>query len=204
MYYDIGANTGIFSIDAAYAIRDLRVYCFEPQPTLARNIKRSIDANGFDQVRCVECLLGPEDGERALYLTSHSIHASIVPRESRFERINVRMRSLDSLVRSQEITPPDIMKMDVEGSEIEVLMGAREIVAANEPSIIFEADENLLRVNKKVEDVLGCVNAIAPYQILKINEDGGLSSVEGRPSYGNYLALAPKHVARLLDRRDVR
>ena len=204
VYYDIGANTGIFSIDAASAIRDLRVYCFEPQPMLANNIKRSIDANQFDRVSCIECLLGREDGEQSLYLTSHSIHASIVPREAKFEKIDVRMRSLDSLVRSRQIEPPDIIKMDVEGAEIEVLTGASEVLAACEPSIIFEADENLLRVNKKVDDVISCINKIAPYQILRINEEGGLSSVDGKPSYGNYLALASKHVVRLLDRKDGR
>ena len=203
VYYDIGANTGIFSIDAACAIRDLRVYCFEPQPKLAQNIRRSIGANRFDRVSCIECLLGREDGEMALYLTSHSIHASIVPRETRFQKIDVRMRSLDSLVRSREIEPPDIIKIDVEGAEIEVLSAASEVLSANEPSIIFEADENLIRLNKKVEDVLSCISSVVPYQILKINEDGGLSSIDGRPSYGNYLALAQKHVARLLDRDGV-
>src|SRR5262249_37680889 len=56
VYFDIGSNTGLFSIDAAVSIPELKIYAFEPQPTLAECIRRSIRANGLSNVHCLEML----------------------------------------------------------------------------------------------------------------------------------------------------
>ena len=47
VFYDIGANTGIFALDLAKIIPNLKVVAFEPQPSLAENIRRSAERNAF-------------------------------------------------------------------------------------------------------------------------------------------------------------
>jgi FkbM family methyltransferase len=149
IYYDIGSNTGLFTIDAALTIPDLRVYAFEPQPSLANHIRRSIVANNLHDVRCLEVMIGREDGEKLLYMTSHSIHASIIPRERRFRALSCPMRTLDSLILSREIEVSQVIKIDVEGAETLGFEGAQQTLKINSASIIFEADENLLRMQVK-------------------------------------------------------
>ena len=90
---------------AALTLPDLTVYAFEPQPSLAYHIRRSIEANGLQRVRCLEVLLGQKDGESVLHIPSHSMHASIVPREERSRELRLPMRTLDSLIMSKEIVP---------------------------------------------------------------------------------------------------
>ncbi|MGH6838272.1 MAG: FkbM family methyltransferase [Methylocella sp.] len=94
IYYDIGSNTGIFSIDAAIAIPDLTVYAFEPQPSLTYHIRRSIDANNLQRVKCLELMLGSEDGEAILYLAKHAIRASMVPLERGFPQLDASINEL--------------------------------------------------------------------------------------------------------------
>jgi FkbM family methyltransferase len=203
VYYDIGSNSGVFSIDAALALPDLAVYAFEPQPSLAQHIRQSIDANHLDKVKCLEFLLGQEDGEHILYLTSHSIHASIVPRYRRFRQIKLPMRSLDSLVVSGEIKPPDVIKIDVEGAEITVFQGALETLRKNNPSVVFEADDNLARMGLGVQNVFDCLLQAAPYRFYRIDLNGKLSHAEHPFKFGNYLALAPRHFNRIFPDKEL-
>jgi FkbM family methyltransferase len=197
IYYDIGSNTGIFSIDAAFSIPNLTVYAFEPQPSLAHHIRRSIDANKLARVRCLELMLGQEEREAILYLTSHSIHASIVPRERRFQQLSRPMRTLDSLISSGEVEAPDVIKIDVEGGEIGVFEGARQSLRMNNPSVVFEADENLVRMGLKIQDVFDSLLRAVPYRFYRVELDGTLSNAFSPFRFGNYLALAPRHFDRI-------
>jgi FkbM family methyltransferase len=197
VYYDIGSNSGVFAIDSAIAISDLTVYAFEPQPSLAYHIRKSIDANNLQHVRCLEVMLGQEDGEKTLYITSHSIHASIVPRERHFRELRLPMRTLDSLIMSGEIKAPDVIKIDVEGAEMTVFDGAHQTLRINNPSIIFEADENLVRMGLQIENIFDCLLQAAPYRFFRIDPDGNLLNAEPPYRFGNYLALAPRHFYRI-------
>jgi FkbM family methyltransferase len=193
VYYDIGSNSGVYSIDAALTIPDLTVYALEPQPSLAYHIRRSIEANGLQRVRCLEVLLGQKDGESVLHIPSHSIHASIVPREGRSRELRLPMRTLDSLIMSKEIEAPDVIKIDVEGAETTVFEGARQTLRTNNPSVICEADENLVRMGLQVENVFDCLSQAAPYTFYRIDPDGNLVNTKPPYRFGNYLALAPRH-----------
>jgi FkbM family methyltransferase len=197
VYFDIGSNTGLFSIDAAVSIPDLKIYAFEPQPTLAECIRRSIRANGLSNVHCLEMLLGQEDGEEKFYLTSHSIHASLSPREDQFQELLRPMRTLDGLVASGQVEAPDVIKIDVEGAELMVFEGAARTLRDRTPSVIFEADDNMARMNVKTQDLFDSLNRAGPYMFYLIGPDGTLTETSCRHELCNYLALSPRHRGRL-------
>src|SRR5262249_32457227 len=134
-FYDIGANTGIFGLDLLMSVKGLNVVMFEPQRNHAKHIRASIVANGFDKAQLFEMALGDENKVSSFFLTSHSIHASIVPREDRFQEISVEMRTLDSLLYEKAIPPPDVIKIDVEGSELATFRGARDSLSRYAPSL---------------------------------------------------------------------
>ncbi len=197
IFYDIGSNTGIFSIDAAIAIPDLTVYAFEPQPTLTYHIRRSIDANNLRRVKCLEIMLGPEEGEAILYLAGQASRASMVQLERGFRQLRLPMRTVDSLISSGEIEAPDVIKIDVEGAEMKVFEGARQTLRTKNPSVVFEADENLLRFGLEVQNVFDSLLQAAPYRIYAIDLKGNLSIAKPPYTSKDYLALAPRHFDRI-------
>lgn len=197
VYYDIGSNTGLFSIDAAMHIKDLTIYAFEPQPTLAECIRRSVAANGLGNIVCLEMLLGSENGVGSLYLTSHSIHASMAPREKQFRELEREMWTIDTLIGDGRIKGPDVIKIDVEGAELLVLNGAAKALRDHAPSIVFEADQNMDRMNVTARSLFDTLRAAADYTFYVIEADGRLAAVSDNPGHGNFLALSPRHHGRV-------
>ena len=197
VFYDIGSNTGVFSLDMAKSIPNLKVFAFEPQPSLAKHIQRSIEANEFDQIKVLEVLLGNEEGEASLFLTSHSIHASVIPRERHYRELRRPLRTLDGLVAAGELAPPDVIKIDVEGSELRVFEGAETMLKSAQPSIVFEADENMIRMGHSVDDLFGLLERAAPYSFFLIDSSGAPVPVARPYPFGNFLALSPRHKNRI-------
>ena len=197
VFYDIGSNTGLFALDMSKSVPNLTVFAFEPQPSLAGHIRRSIEKNGFAQVKLLEVLLGKEEGESSLFLTSHSIHASVIPREEHFREIRRPLRSLDGLVAAGEIAPPDVIKIDVEGSEMRVFEGAEATLKNHQPSIVFEADENMSRMGYTTDDLFSLLERAAPYSFFLIDKFGAPKAVARPYPLGNFLALSPRHRDRI-------
>jgi FkbM family methyltransferase len=197
VFYDIGSNTGLFAIDFCYQHDSVWCYAFEAQPLQSDAIVSSIQLNNLKNAKCVSCLLGAQDGIGTLYLTSHSIHASIVPRESHYDEIELPMRTIDSLSNEGAIKDPDVIKIDVEGSEMNVFKGAIKTFSRSSPSIIFEADENMKRAGVDPNVLLALIRSFGQYKLFEISVSGALMPVADLGTYGNFLALAERHQDRL-------
>ncbi|SPE32313.1 hypothetical protein SBA5_970038 [Candidatus Sulfotelmatomonas gaucii] len=197
VFYDVGSSAGVFALDFAKSIPGLTVFAFEPQPSLAKHIRLSIDANQFDRVKLLEILLGDKVGEGSLFLTSHSIHASTIPRERRYRELRLPLRTLDDLAAAGEVAPPDFIKIDVEGSELNVFKGAETMLQAHQPSIVFEADENMRRMGYATGDLLDLLTKAGPYTFFLIDAVGALTPLRKPYPFGNFLALSPRHAGRI-------
>jgi len=193
VFYDIGSNTGLFAIDFSHRYDKVFCYAFEAQPAQSSMIVNSILLNGLKNAKCVSCLLGAQDGVGKLYLTSHTIHASIVPREDDYVVLELPMHSIDSLSSEGTIKDADVVKIDVEGSELNVLKGAAETFRRTAPSIIFEADENMKRTGVDPRVLLDVIRSYGRYKLFEITSSGQYAPVLALDHYGNFLALSERH-----------
>jgi FkbM family methyltransferase len=161
VFYDIGANVGYFSVEMAKQLGGaVKVVAFEPQADLAAAITDSVTLNGMENVQVVQAMVGDTARQAELYLSHASIHASAVADSGRpgTDTVPTSMVTVDDLVRAGEIPPPDMVKMDVEGSEHLVLQGAHRTFRAHLPHVfceyIAEFDPGL-RVRRQVEQLVG-------------------------------------------------
>jgi FkbM family methyltransferase len=140
--FDIGANVGFTAVLAAKCVAPTgRVVCFEPLRENAVQIARNAGLNGFAFVEAHELALAREDGEASFLVSEASTWGRLAqsgpaPRQS--GTIRVPVRSLDSMFDRQEIPKPDLIKMDVEGGEVDVLGGARRMLASARPILVVE------------------------------------------------------------------
>jgi FkbM family methyltransferase len=118
---DCGANVGLFSLflkDAA------RVVAVEPNPAVNRRLKGNLEANGV-AATVIEAAISGRDGTVKMdFGSGPSVLSSIG--ESGTE---VRSISLDSLLSENKIDSVDLLKLDLEGHEIEALGGAADALS---------------------------------------------------------------------------
>lgn len=195
--YDIGANVGFMStaVAARFGGEGVRVYAFEPQPSLARAIAVTAKLNGFAGLHIYPLMLGKASGRGTLFLPAHSIHASAVSRETGAQEISCPVTTLDDLVAAGMLPPPDVIKIDVEGSEWDVFQGARQTLAATRPVIVFESDVNATRFSYSRRQLCDLLREAGPYRFYSIDGDR-LTSADERmddPLVTDMVAVPPEN-----------
>ena len=131
---DVGANKGCFSLLATKLMGDYgRVLSFEPEPINCEWITRSIDANNYKGITLFQMALSDSDGKADLYIGEKSGFHSLLPPldKPEPEKMTVIQKRLDTVLQENKISEVDLIKIDVEGSELQVLKGATETIKQN-------------------------------------------------------------------------
>jgi FkbM family methyltransferase len=139
-FVDVGVNKGDFSLIAARLMDDRgRVIAVEPEPENCAWIRRSISLNGYRSIELVEAALSSSDGEATLYLGRHSgWHTLVAGVRGRDQgTVTVPTRTLDGLLAERGIEAPDVVKIDVEGAEMDVLRGATAAFGGRRPLLVL-------------------------------------------------------------------
>ena len=146
VFYDVGANEGMFTV--SYAQRCSRVISFEPVQAsydrLTQAIARAAGENRLDPGRVTPVQMGLADTNATMeiHLYSDDSFNSLYERgEQELEHYGIDVTGrelvtvvpLDQLVAEQQLTPPDFMKIDVEGAELSVLRGAAGTLNESRP-----------------------------------------------------------------------
>ena len=158
VFYDIGANIGFFSLIAARRVGERgQVYCFEPVPTNAAAITRSAKLNGFEQIDvfCEAVAARSRSGELCLarHIGGATLDSAGVPPDFR-GRISVDVVAIDEITAPRGLPAPNLVKVDVEGAELEVLQGMRMTLRADRPVVIYEVDDaSEAGVKHKLEEI---------------------------------------------------
>ena len=145
VFYDIGANVGFFSVIAAKLVGNIgKVYAFEPGGENAASIRYNAGLNKFEQIEVIEKAVSITSGTAQLLLAQysggHAFATADVPPDLAGET-TVDLVSIDELIIQQQIVPPNFIKVDVEGAELDVLKGMQETIKTYQPTIIYEVDD---------------------------------------------------------------
>jgi len=124
--WDIGANVGLFTLAAARAAGPGgRIVAFEPFPDNVAALKRHLRLNAITNVQVVEAAVGREAG-RARMAAGDSLSEARVAADG---AVDVPVVALDGWVDAGGAHPPSVVKIDVEGAELDVLSGAGAALA---------------------------------------------------------------------------
>jgi FkbM family methyltransferase len=127
---DIGAYVGMYSVKASKSVGDKGlVVAVEPLPSNISYLERNV-AN-LSNVKVARTALSDYIGSARLYSSPSSAAHSITYVRKDFTVVNVT--TLDELVKSLSISKVDYIKMDAEGSDINILLGAKNTLVKDSP-----------------------------------------------------------------------
>lgn len=132
--YDVGANVGFYSLLGSLCVGPTgRVYCFEPLPRNITDLRKHIAINRLANCEVIEAAVSSTEGRTGFDSSRPRSMGWLSEAGSQ----TVSTVSLDSLVGNGRILPPKVMKIDVEGAEVDVLRGCTEVLAAHHPAIVL-------------------------------------------------------------------
>ncbi len=136
IFIDVGAHIGSIISSVAYNEPSINIVAIEAIPEKAAKLRKK-----FPFVEIHACAVGDQEGEISFFInTKQSGYSSLVkPTDSTtssIKQVQVPIKKLDELVVQNDI---DVIKIDVEGAELGVLLGSKNIIRANHPIIMFES-----------------------------------------------------------------
>lgn len=143
---DVGANIGYFSLLFAQCVGDTgRVISYEPVPVLAAKLRRNLELNRFDNTAVRDLALSDRSGAARFYVgprNNTGLSSLRSPRESS-DSFEVQLAPFDGLV--EDCAKVTLVKIDVEGAELQVLRGMEGLLRTMRPNLLVEVTDSFLR-----------------------------------------------------------
>lgn len=161
---DLGANIGRVTQEAAWRVgRSGAVRGFEPSPVAAARLRRRVERLKLSQVQVNERAVAERSGTTTFYdyPQRNGGTSSLRPRlEIENPEVTVRevpVVTVDDYLEKRGIETVALVKLDVEGAEVDALRGARRLLTRSRPRpvLIFEASAlGQARFGRRVQDLL--------------------------------------------------
>jgi FkbM family methyltransferase len=201
--FDVGASQGFYTLLFAKLAGPEHVHAFEPEGGNFGRLRTNLDLNGFEEVHASQLAVVAEPGTLELNvfppeqygwhtLGRPSLEVDGKPAEPS-SRQQVDGVSLDVYCAEHGVERVDLLKLDVEGAELEALQGAQGLLAELRIGcLLFEV--SLAMVEGMSHDPAEIFDLLreAGYAIHELAEDGTLRQAPERPTrhFQNFVALA--------------
>lgn len=133
---DAGANRGQFAVFSLARFPGATIHCFEPLAGPADRLERVASHLGRGRVTVHRHALGAVDGSAEMRVANEDDSSSLLPLGAgqralgtrEVARVAVAVRRLDAVLGREDLVPPVLLKIDVQGAELEVLRGAEGVL----------------------------------------------------------------------------
>ncbi len=182
---DIGANTGIYSLLARKNNPKATIVAIEPIPLNADILQVNIDSNTAN-VLLERVAISDKDGEATMFMIKDQLNYMTSVDDDRYAKhpeiagksevipIKVPIRTWEGTQNRLGLAGPDLIKIDVEGHEVNVLNSMRNHIERNLPTILLEiiGDDNATEINQMFSGI--------GYTFIAIDENTRSAKIVGK------------------------
>jgi FkbM family methyltransferase len=193
---DVGANAGYYSLLAYDGLgSEVTVHAFEPNPALVDAFRTSVHISGADDtIRVNQTACGSTRGVAQLWMSNTPEQYAFATLEhhlawsDQWRSFDVDVIDLDSYCEEHDIVP-DLIKMDIEGHEIEGIKGMTSLLERGRPTyFICEVVEGHNRPDPAT--IIAMLSEFG-YRCYHVADDGSLEAADDRREIANVCFVAP-------------
>ena len=193
---DVGANVGAVTLALAkYAGPHGKVYAFEPGPPNQQRLRRNLALNPALAARTevLECGVGERPGELWWAEETGNPGNALLSELSEKGTHQIPVITLDGFVRERPLDRVNFVKIDVEGMELQVMRGARELLRKFHPALYFETLPRYVNTTKGAAfaEVRKLLEGEYGYKLYRLTDAGEPRPLQGNGHAGYTLAVHP-------------
>jgi FkbM family methyltransferase len=203
IFFDVGANVGLFTVSAAKKIGGKGVFAFEPCSSTNGLLKQNIQLNHLADVNIAQIALGESIGDGVLQVNArgkdglNTLGKASHPESKVVGLENVRITTVDVFMKDHNIPRVDVMKVDIEGAELMMFRGARDLLEREDaPLILYESGFLTKGFGYHPVEILWLLDSCG-YTLFVLNSETGEIS-DLKPDYqfdSMVIAVKPGHPA---------
>lgn len=186
--FDIGANTGVYSLVAKSLNPSAKVFAFEPVERVFKKLLYNIQINKYNII-CFQKAVSNSIGKAIIYDTddphiySVTVNKNFQPYSKKVYEVEIETVTLEKVIKQENLKNVDLVKIDVETHEPEVLEGFGEYLARFKPNMLIEILND--EVGAKIRNIVDGLD----YLYFNIDENKGIRQVQKieHSDYYNYL-----------------
>jgi len=153
---DLGANEGFYVLKVKEMAPKSKIIAVEPNPSAFKVLKKNVEANKLKNIIIVNKAVTSKNGKINFEIVKGLTEIGAVKvykkfrKRNRLKKIVVNSITLDRLCKKYKINKIDLLKIDVEGSELDILKSSKNILSKIDKAIIeyHEAQKTITGVKK--------------------------------------------------------
>jgi len=158
--FDIGANSGCYSIFYATKYKNSKIYSFEPVKTIYHKLKKNLHMNKIKNIKSYNFGFFDKEMKSKIGLPSNKKGNRVNNKKnylvndgfySIFEKKNpqqIKLKTFDNFIKKNMVKKISFIKIDTEGSEYQILKGAQNSIKKFRPIVQFEYNYVTKSLNK--------------------------------------------------------
>ena len=150
VFYDLGANLGLFSLLAARAVGPRgKIFAFEADPEMAGRLTEHLTKNRVEDTRVIVSAVWSSNGSVQFSRADLSLSPErgtgrvVSPAEHTQNTLAIPCITLDEFIKTEP--PPEFIKCDIEDAEVEVFAGAHKVLSQHRPLVACEVHSDQSR-----------------------------------------------------------
>ena len=191
-FLDIGANIGGFSLVASKLVGDNgKVFAFEAVKHIKRRLDDNIKRNKLKNITVIKGAVFDKNTELELFLSNkkNSGMSSILrhTNESGLKETVMGIR-IDDFFKNEKIPKIKLIKLDIEGAEINAIAGMAETLSRYKPLVLMEISDGIISNSSYEKESIFTLMKTFNYSCQSIDKQGNIIKIkENKAGYHNYL-----------------
>lgn len=183
VFIDIGANIGAISLIAASKVGDHgKVYAFEPNKVVLPRLVENVHLNNMDGIIKVLAMAVSNTNSEVTFINEEASEVSHISYSKRSEMTTelVKTVALNKFIKNNKINKVKMIKIDVEGAELNVLKGCMGVFN-NIESMLVEINTNSEKYGNSTQDTLDFISEQG-YKTYHFADNGELVKIRDFPA----------------------